>query len=616
MPTQPAHGEKPSRDTHSKAHSLIAVAAWFGLFAGILEGIGLLLFQRINWRRWGAMGHVSNEIIWISPVVEMIFFVAATLLIALLARVYRRLPAMRVVVFLLAFLSVYDWLTLTERLYHSSCLLLALGVAVIFTRWFGAHHGQVVQFWRRSLPWMFALWLFVLLSMKAGAWISERHQLASLPAADSGAPNVLVVVIDTLRADHLSAYGYKRPTTPNIDRLATQSLLFQNAISACSWTLPSHSSILTGRYPSDHGMQNSQPMPWLGWDHKSLRGYLTLGEALEQHGYRTGAFSANESYFTSNVGLGRGFVHFEDYFYSPTDMFRATLYGREFDRVYLHRTEKSKITRAISFLGIGGLLDIRKHADEVNREALAWINHDHRPFLAFLNYIDVHDQEPPQNFHAPWGLKTEIDRYDSALNYDDEQIGKLLQALDQRGLTQKTLVIITSDHGESLGQHSMQYHGIALYLEQIHVPLIVRFPSGVPAGKTVATPVSNASLAATILDIVEGGNQSAFPGAGLDQLWNDPDAAAKWPNPISELQKNEIVIDPDRRARHVEPTSMDGDMKSVVTPRWHFVTHQNLGLQLYDWTQDPGEMRNLANTSQGQEVIKTLMPDFQNSPAP
>jgi arylsulfatase A-like enzyme len=593
-----------------------SVALWFGLVAGFVEGIGLLLFQRINWRRWGPMIHVSKEIIWISPVVDVIFFALIASLIVVAARLFRRIPAAQVLVFVLAFLSVYDWLTLTERLLHSACFLLALGIAVAFTRWFQAHPAPVLKFWRKSLPWLIALWLFIFASMKSGGWLSERHQLANLAAARAGSPNVLIVVIDTLRADHLSSYGYARATTPNLDRFASEGVLFQNAISACSWTLPSHASLVTGRYPSDHGMQNAEPMPWLGWDHKNLRGYETLGEALEQAGYRTGAFSANQTYFTSNVGLGRGFIHFEDYSQSLKGMFLRTLYGREFDRVYLHRTDKSFVTRVIRSFGLAGLLDNRKHANEVNREALAWIDRGGRPFLAFLNYIDVHDQAPPQDFRAPWSPGSEIDRYDSALKYDDAEIGNLLQELDRRGLTGNTLVVITSDHGESLGQHDMQFHGIALYLEQIHVPLLVRLPGKVPAGLKVQPPISNASLAATVMDFADARTQHEFPSAGLDALWNDPEAATSWPFPISELAKNDIVIDPDRQARNVEPTAMDGDMKSLITPQWHFIVHEKLGDQLYDWNRDPGETQNLINTRQGQEAEATLNQELQKQSAP
>jgi arylsulfatase A-like enzyme len=614
-PTIPAQTEaslpRTTRQTNVRAGSLIVMAAWFGIVAGLGEGLGLLLFQRLNYLRWGPMVHLSKEIIWISPVVDVILFVAIALGATVCARVFRQLPVVRVLTFVLTFLAVYEWLTLTERLYHRACLLLALGVAVAFTRWFNNHQEETLRFWRKSVVWLVALWLVTFVGIAGGKKLAEKRELANLPVAREGVPNILVIVIDTLRADHVSSYGYTRPTTPNMDRLAREGVLFENAIAPCSWTLPSHASLLTGRYPSDHGMQNAQPMPWLGWDHKSLRGYLTLGEALERKGYRTGAFSANQSYFTSNVGFGRGFIHFEDYFQSPKDMFLRTLYGREFERVYLHRTEKSAMTRAIKFLGLSGLLDHRKHADEVNREALAWIDRGTRPFLAFLNYVDVHDQAPPQDFHSPWGMRTEIDRYDRALNYDDAEIQELMQELQKRGVLQNTLVVITSDHGESLGQHDMQYHGIALYLEQIHVPLVIWQPQNVPAGVRIKTPVSNVAIASTIMGFVEGQDQQAFPGEGLDALWKETDKQPGWRYPISELAKNDIVIDPDRQARNLEPTAMDGDMKSVVTPQWHYIWHEKFGEQIYDRVRDPGETRDLINTPEGQQARAVLKSEIR-----
>jgi len=116
------------------ASSLLLVGLGFGIATGFIEGIGLLLFQRINWARWGPMMHVSPEIIWISPIVDVIFFLLAALICWAIARLVPRVPAMRVLIFVLTFLTVYDWLTLTSRLYHRACLLLALGVAVAFTR--------------------------------------------------------------------------------------------------------------------------------------------------------------------------------------------------------------------------------------------------------------------------------------------------------------------------------------------------------------------------------------------------------------------------------------------------------------------------------------------------
>lgn len=610
--TVPSADRVPARNTLA---SLILIALWFGVFAGLIEGCLLLLFQRINWERWGAVAHVSREIIWISPVVDAILFLLVALIVAACARLIPRVPSIRAALFALVFISVYDWLTLTERITHHACQLLALGVAVAFGRWFWRNSDRLLRFWQRSFIWLCVACLLVFAGIQGGTKLRERHELANLPSAAAGSPNVLVIVVDTLRADHLSAYGYSRPTTPHFDHLAAEGTLFENAYSACSWTLPSHASLLTGRYPSDHDWQNVHPMPWTGWGRSSLRGYTTLGEALQQKGYRTGAFSANQLYFTAGVGLGRGFIRFEDYFQSAQDMFLHTLYGREFDRVYLHRTERSKITRGLRAVGLSSLLDDRKRANEVNREALAWIDAGQRPFLAFLNYIDVHDSTSLQWPHSPprWGEANPIDTYDSAVSYVDEEIGNLIQELDRRGLTKNTLVIITSDHGEGLGQHSMQFHGIGLFREQIHVPLLIRFPEHVPAGMRIGAPVSNAALAATIVDLV-GGDAHIFPGAGLNALWSTS-GQSNWPYPISELQKNRID-DRDMQARNVEPTAMDGDMKSVVTPKWHLIAHQTMGAQIYDWTQDPGELRNLINTPEGQAAAKGLERELQGEHIP
>lgn len=607
------HDRKPKSDP---VRWLITIAIWFGMVSGFAEGLGLLIFQKVNWQRWGAVAHVSKPILWISPLVDVLLFTAVALLLSLLFRFLPRLPATRIVIFVLAFLTLYDWLTLTERISHRACELLALGVAAAFTRWFQRNREPVLRFWKTSLVWLSAVWLVTFAALEGAARLNERHQIASLPPAAPGAPSVLVVVVDTLRADHLSGYGYSRETSPNFDRIASQGVLFENAISAASWTLPSHASLVTGRYPSEHGWQNVHPMPWMGWGRRALEGLPTLGEALESKGYHTAAFSANQTYFTSNVGLGRGFIHFEDYFQSPQAMFLSTLYGREFDRFYLHRTEKSKITRGLRAIGLTSLLDDRKRASEVNREALEWIDKGQRPFFAFLNYIDVHDSTALAWPHSPprWGNGNHIDAYDSAISYVDEAIGDLIDQLDRRGLDKNTVVVITSDHGEGLGEHMMQYHGIGLFREQIHVPLVIRYPGHIPAGVRISRPRSNAAIAATVMNLVEESGPKMVSGTSLSLSWNGSDIASQ-PLPVSELQKNGID-DRDSQARQVEPTAIDGDMKSLVTPEWHLIVHQTMGAQIYDWAHDPGERHNLINTPEGQAAAKRLEPELASASRP
>lgn len=606
--------------------TLVLVATWFGIFAGLTEGGGLLLFQRINWTQWGRLMHVSKEVLWISPLVDLSFFLIVSLLVWLISRLSQRIPSIQVLVFLLTFLTIYDWLALTNRLYHRACLIMALGVAVAFTRWIAKREASSVTFWKKSTPWLAAVFLLTLLAIQGGKWAHEKIAVARLPAAPQSAPNVLVIVLDTLRADHLSSYGYSRPTSPEIDRIASQGVLFENAIAPCSWSLPSHASLLTGRAPSEHGMQNVQAMPWPGWGEKSLGGYPRLGEVLRHRGYRTGAFSANRIYFTRNVGLGRGFIHFEDYFDSVGDSFVRTLYGREFARLYLNRSENSKVPRALRYLGleswldkdsegsgdVGGAYGVRKRASAVNQELMQWIDRDRQhPFFAFLNYLDVHYSYggPPGYPKPDWDRGSTVDEYDAGLKYVDDYIGRLLRDLERRE-ARNTIVVITSDHGESLGAHGLSYHGAALYRELIQVPLIISYPQQIPKGLRVAVPVSITGIPGTVMDLLADREPGVFPGPSLSALWKSQNQQTNWPYPISELAQTDIIVPADRVVEGKIPIATNGWMKSLVAPRWHLITHEKFGHQLYDWTNDPKESNNLIDSPEGRATALRLASHF------
>ena len=606
--------------------TLVLVATWFGIFAGLTEGGGLLLFQRINWTQWGRLMHVSKEVLWISPLVDLSFFLIVSLSVWLISRLSQRIPSIQVLVFLLTFLTIYDWLALTNRLYHRACLIMALGVAVAFTRWIAKREASSVTFWKKSTPWLAAVFLLTLWAIQGGKWAHEKIAVARLPAAPQSAPNVLVIVLDTLRADHLSSYGYSRPTSPEIDRIASQGVLFENAIAPCSWSLPSHASLLTGRAPSEHGMQNVQAMPWPGWGEKSLSGYPALGEVLRHREYRTGAFSANRIYFTRNVGLGRGFIHFEDYFDSVGDSFVRTLYGREFARLYLNRSENSKVTRALRYLGLeswldkdsegsgdfGGAYGVRKRARAVNQELMQWIDRDRQhPFFAFLNYLDVHYSYggPPGYPKPDWDRGTTVDEYDAGLKYVDDYIGRLLRELERRE-ARNTIVVITSDHGESLGAHGLSYHGAALYRELIQVPLIISYPQQIPKGLRVAVPVSITGIPGTVMDLLADREPGVFPGPSLSALWKSQNQQTNWPYPISELAQTDIIVPADRVVEGKIPIATNGWMKSLVAPRWHLITHEKFGHQLYDWTNDPKESNNLIDSPEGRATALRLASHF------
>jgi len=605
------------------------------------------------------MLHVSAPIIWISSLADVLLFGAAACVILAVAKIFPNFPLVATTVFCLSFLTAYDWLTCIGRLQHWSCLLLAIGLASVFTRWAGRNEIRALRFWRRTVPALIGVLLVAFATIHLRSAWRERREIGRLPPAAAGAPNILIVVVDTLRADHVSAYGYSRQTSPNLDRLAQEGVLFENAIAPAPWSLPSHVSLLTGRYQFEHGIGDVPAMSLLGRRAPAMKGSETLAETLEQRGYRTGAFSANRTYFTANLGFYKGFSHFEDYYDSVADCFVRTLYGREFARVYLTRSDRSGPRRLIRGLGWESLLDkddegaapggtqgVRKRAPEVNREVLRWLdsNQHERPFFAFLNYFDVHHRYGgPVGFHGPWSgpqkqvprlgnhsqandsaslgmteIKSDseelVNEYDDGIKYADDALGQLLGALGTRGLLNNTLVIITSDHGESLGEHHIAYHGEALYREQVYVPLVFWFPGHVPERVRVPEVVSNASIPATVLSLLKLAPVTDFRRPALDGLWTGT-APNRNVSVLSEVAQIYPTAAEDLVSEKLVPTSMQGAMKSLTTSQWQLITHEKLGSQLYDYRSDPRELKDVFRAPDTHEVVGKLMLELNSTVA-
>ena len=584
---------------------LISIAIWFGIATGLLEGCGMLVFQNLNVERWAL--HISYPILWISVIVDVIFFCVLALLVGAVAYFFAKISAIRATSVLLISLATYDLLTLTGRLHSRSRILLAVGVAFAFRRWFLRKEPKALHFWKRTLPWAIAAWVLAFAGIQGGGWFRESRALAKLPEPAPNSPNILVIVVDTLRADHLSSYGYARRTSPNIDRLASEGVVFEHAISASSWTYPSHVSLVTGRPQFEHGRGKLALAPLFAPNKNIFAGYPTIGEVLQQHGYRTGAFSANRSFFVHNLGFSPGFIHFDDYFNSVPDMFARTLVGKELLRLYGKWLNKHLTAE---WLPYGTNNGFRKRADEVNKEVLNWIDKTGpaHPFFAFLNYYDVHDPygHPRSPATTPSGTTADIELYDEGIKYTDEHIGQLLQALTQRSLDKNTLVILTSDHGESLGEHDFETHGRVLYWQVIHVPLVFWYPGHIPEGTRIARPVTNMAIAATIMDLL-GVDKEKFPGPALSSAWRQTGNDVHWPDPVSELAQDREVFKDDPSLDKRLMTAQTAPMKSLISDRWHLIIHKSLGRQLYDWQNDPIESNNLINTSTGQEAAANLL---------
>lgn len=298
-----------------------------------------------------------------------------------------------------------------------------------------------------------------------------------LGGCGSDQKNVILVVVDTMRADRMSLYGYERPTTPELEKFAASAVTFDRAYSPSSWTRPSVASFFTGLYPSTHGCETK--------DDALDASHQTLAELFQESGYTTVGFHTN-----GNIGEGFGF-------------------GQGFDRY-------EKIAPNASYPDDHEIAD----AKAVNAQVQRWLSEERpdEPWFLFVLYIDPHDPYLPHDEH--WfgpphegefyegsrkhlkkmdttggrtyrgDRKTISNLYDGEIAYVDSQLGQLFRTLDEEGLTDDTVVMVTSDHGECLWDHGEQRaHGRLLYEELIHVPLIVRWPELTAAGTRVAEPV-------------------------------------------------------------------------------------------------------------------------------
>ncbi|HEX6309658.1 MAG TPA: sulfatase [Longimicrobiales bacterium] len=577
---------------------ILAVAAWLGLLAGVVEGVGMLLFQSLTPRT----RYVSIDVLWAAPVVNVLLFVALAAGAALLRRMRTGSAGAWLTFFPLALLLFANWLevlALTTRVSVVAVAILAAGLASVLTRWYIGRESGVAGFCHRHRVVVPVVLVLAVLGVRGGDQLRVRFAEAALPPAAEGQPNVVILVLDALRADHMSAYGYARTTTPNLDRIAREGVLYEAAFSTSPWSLPGHVSLLTGRVASTIGV---------GWHAPEALQTSTvpvLPEVLRSSGYRTGAISANV-FWVTHERLGRGFIRFDDYYASVADILARVNLGRAFERIVLRRL---------------GIEDIpgRRRATDINSALLNWIDEDSdRPFFAFVNYFDVHDPYlPPQPYRTryaassgaggilnwrvgrsdpplePAQVRSEIDAYDGALAYLDEAIGALRADLEQREMLDNTILIVVSDHGESFGEHGWFLHGHSLYLEQLRVPLIIRWPGHVPAGRRVRQPVSIAHVPAAIMDLV--GGPDVFPGPAT-ALWSDT-ASRETPPAIATSQAKPWAPEdsPARRSA----------LRSVISACWHLIQSET-DEELYDWCADAGEKRDLADSPPSEGVLHRL----------
>ena len=412
-------------------------------------------------------------------------------------------------------------------------------------------------------------------------------------------PNIILISLDTVRADHLSAYGYQRLTTPNLDHLAKQGVLFEEAVAPSSWTLTSHASILTGLLPHQHEANIYEPVD---------EAPRTLAEILQSHGYETAGFNANNAYGQGSWGLGQGFEIYDD----SRSMILHNLPRTLVARVILWPIRLHWIPQ--------GLNSFRRNAAQVNQDVVRWFRHrSSRPYFLFVNYFDVHgpyyapppydnrfgamseasvkalifsDAFPDRPPLTPEDYASFMNGYDNCLAFLDDQLGRLLGEISRSPDWSNTIVIVTSDHGEAFGTHGSYLHGRNLYYEEaLHVPLMIAGP-GVPAGARISHPARLRELFPTILDMALG-HEVPFHHKSLRRFWTPgfrPGQADDWV--ISEL----VPFLPDYRPA----------MISVTTSEWHFIHNSSGNSELYRWRDDRQEKNDLSVDSQYRQMVEDM----------
>jgi len=430
--------------------------------------------------------------------------------------------------------------------------------------------------------------------------IRSKLQYSSLRSTiEPDAPNVVLVTIDTLRADHLSCYGYERPTSPFLDEVARSGARFDEPVAAAAWTKPATGTILTGLYPSRHGAL------YHGSSLQLPEGEQTLAEAFRNAGYATAGFVTNPN-IKKVFEFDRGF---QEYFDSPVEdtitlaAIRGSVFGGLLMRWARHQFNWKYENDVL----------------QMNEHILSWLakNRDQRFFL-YLHYIDPHiPYSPPEPYKSEFTRERDefllfndrkrevgLDLYDGEIRYVDEGLSHVADSLREFGLWDNTLFVVTSDHGEEFFEHGVLGHGFSLYQPVIRVPLLMTGP-GVPEGVVVADPVPIVDLAATLVDLA---------GLGLDRLGDGRSFAHSLEDRAPVAGTGDLFIENEYGQDHNDNHSFvfsgvrSGRWKLVLTERNEFFPPAEYGASaLYDLASDPLEQDNLIASEEHRPLIQRLL---------
>lgn len=412
------------------------------------------------------------------------------------------------------------------------------------------------------------LWLVAVLALNAGSTAAPKA--ANAPPANAKRPNIILITLDTTRADRMGFLGSKRGLTPNLDALAKHSVVFTRAYSQIPLTTPSHAVLLTGTYPQFNHLDGLvQPL-------RSDLPYLP--DLLHRRGYHTAAFVGSmvlDPATSAAPGFNRGFDSYDADFHDPQP-------GE--DRYH----------------------SLERRAEDVATHAMGWLRHHQQtPFFIWLHFYDAHEPyDPPEPFKARYVSEP----YDGEIAYTDSVVGSVLAVLQQRGLYQNAVIAVAADHGEAFGEHGEKWHGMFLYDETIRVPLLLKLPGKKFAGTSVASHVALADVAPSLLQTANVPVPSAMQGKSLLPLVEAQKSSTDNPNAAEDQKTPDRAIYSETNYAH--RVFGWSELRSWRANKYLYV--QARKRELYDQGADPGALKNLATTAKAvADTLDGQLSDFR-----
>lgn len=421
----------------------------------------------------------------------------------------------------------------------------------------GAPHerGPASRRARKSRPSLLLFLLFLLVLVAVGTAILMRK----------GVPdkNLLIITLDTTRADRIGCYGNTRISTPTIDSLAASGVLFENAVASVPLTLPSHATLLTGLYPSVHGIHDNML-------YRLSTTAVTLAEIMRENGYRTGAV-VGAFVLDSIYGLDQGFDYYDDELPSPAGPAKGGSRDDAENMIWMKQVAE-------------------RPASLVTSRALAWLkeNGGHRFFL-WIHYYDPHfPYTPPPGF----AQKYADNPYDGEIAAVDRNMGRVIEELRDAALLDRTLIVVAGDHGESLGDHGEGTHSVFVYESTVKVPLIMRYPEALPQGARISQLVSTADVMPTVLEVLGIENGGRMSGVSLTGLFE------------GKIFEERFVY-----LESLFPYLTYGwsELRGLRTSQWKYIRLPSP--ELYDVVRDPFEQRNLAG--ENTDIVSRLEAELE-----